>query len=479
MQKLAWESLAREWQRSSTQSLQNLFHQNSKRAQEFIYSHAGVTLDISKNPLDKKLIDAFCEFAEKMHLPEAIAKINEQSHHIAQRANPDFLALQKLIDRIESKNFDTIVHLGTGGSYLGPCLLDAALENYSSKKYAIHYVTNLDKAEISEVLAKINPARTLFIMVSKSFSTAEVFQNAEIALRVAPRDQFVAVTAEPKRALDFGISAENILSFDAKLGGRFSLWSAVSLSVILNIGLANYAELLAGAAAMDAHFQSAAFSENMPVLLAFLDFGLTTFSKYHSRCIVPYSHNLRYFPDHLQQLHMESLGKSVDLNNKRLDYLTGGILWGQVATPSQHSFHQYLLQGNHPEAVDFILPLRDKHGELNEVMISNCLSQSELMAIGYQSTEVYKSIPGNKPNTLIMLDSVSPFNLGALIALYEHKIFAMSVLWQINAFDQWGVERGKFLALKPEANLTINQHIYSKIFEGRLKKSKFCTIASV
>lgn len=469
-QKMEWQDLARERERLAPKSLQDFFADHPRRAQEFIYSAAGVSLDISKNPFDRQLIETLNAYAQSVELPAAIANLSNFSHHLEQRAKPDYDALKKIIHWVNQHDFDTVVHLGTGGSYLGPCLLDSALVNYSSKKFAIHFVKTLDESEIRELLKKINPKRTLFIMVSKSFSTAETLMNAQIALQYAPIEQFIAITAEPEVAIAWGVKPDNILSFDKKLGGRFSLWSAVSLSVILNIGLENYAQLLAGGAAMDAHYQRAKFSENLPVLSAYIDFWLTSFCDYHSRCVVPYSHHLRYLPDYLQQLHMESLAKSFDLQDKPIDYATGGIIWGQEATPSQHSFHQYLLQGNHRESVDFVLPLKNERDKLNEVMIANCLSQSELLTIGYHSAEIYKSIEGNKPNTLIMIDALTPFSLGALLAMYEHKVYTMSVFWQINAFDQWAVERGKFLALQPKANLNINQYWYTKILESRYEE---------
>lgn len=470
IQHITWQDLALEQQRLAALPLQEFFLRQPERAREFIYSQAGISVDISKNPLDHQLLKKLSSFAQAVKLPEAILHLPNLSHHMAQRAQPEFAELKQMIQRLNAANFDTIVHFGSGGSYLGPCLLDAALKNYSSKKHKLHFVKGLDESETREVLEKINPKRTLFIMVSKSFSTLETIQNAALALKFAPIEQFIAITAQPERALAWGIKPENILSFDKKLGGRFSLWSAVSLSVILNIGLEHYTQLLAGAAAMDAHFQQADFLQNIPVLLAFTDFWLTSFCNYHSRCVVPYSHPLRDLPNYLQQLHMESLGKSVDLQNKPVNYLTGGVIWGQEATPSQHSFHQYLLQGNHRESVDFILPLRDDLDQLNHGMIANCLSQSELLTVGYESEQACKTIVGNKPNTLIMFEALTPFNLGALLAMYEHKVYTMSVLWQINAFDQWGVERGKFLALQPKANLNINQHVYTKILETDYEK---------
>ncbi len=469
-QKNEWQDLVLEQQRLAPRSLQDFFLDHPKRAQECVYSAAGITLDISKNPLDHSLIKKLNAYAKAVKLPQAITQLSSFSHHLSQRANPDYASLEKIMHWVNEHDFDTIVHLGTGGSYLGPALLNSALVNYSSKRFALHFVKTLDESEIGELLKNIDPKRTLFIMVSKSFSTAETLFNAKIALQHASIDQFIAITADPEAAAAWGIKLDNILGFDKKLGGRFSLWSAVSLSVILNIGLENYAQLLAGGAAMDLHYQQAELSENLPILLAYIDFWLTSFCHYHSRCVVPYSHHLRHLPDYLQQLHMESLGKSVDLYNKPLNYLTGGVIWGQEATPSQHSFHQYLLQGNHQESVDFVLPLKNERDQLNESMIANCLSQSELLTLGYQSDEAWKSIAGNKPNTLILVDALTPFSLGALLAMYEHKVYTLSVLWQINAFDQWAVERGKFLALQPKANLHINQYLYTNIRESRYEK---------
>jgi glucose-6-phosphate isomerase len=373
-----------------------------------------------------------------------------------------------------------IVNIGIGGSDLGPQMATHALNAFNTQNVRLHFVSNVDPSCLQEILAHLNPARTLFIVASKSFTTLETLLNAEAAkhwilaatnseqAQTAISKHFVAISTAVQKAQAFGIDAANILPIWDWVGGRYSLWSAIGLPIALAVGMRNFRQMLAGAAAMDEHFATAPLVQNMPVIMGLLGVWYRHFWGAHSHAVLPYDHYLRYFPDYLQQLDMESNGKSVSREGLTLPYSSGPIIWGSVGTNGQHSFHQLLHQGTHFIPADFILTLhgRTKNTERHCHLLANGLAQSqalmcgktleqaenELRQQGVSETEItslapHKTIPGNRPSSIISLDALTPFTLGALAALYEHKVYVQSVLWNINPFDQWGVELGKQLSM--------------------------------
>jgi glucose-6-phosphate isomerase len=366
-----------------------------------------------------------------------------------------------------------IVNIGIGGSDLGPRMVNEALSPYQQGNIKVHFVANIDPSDLQDTLAGLSPKNTLFILASKSFSTQETLHNGLSAKQwllaggvsnAQLSQHFIAITSNSEVAKAFGIDSEYILPLWPWVGGRYSLWSTIGLPIALANGVDTFHRLLAGARAMDQHFRDSPAHQNGPVILALLEVWYVNFFDTSSVAVIPYDQRLNKFSDYLQQLTMESNGKSCDLEGNTVGYQTSPVIWGCEGSNGQHSFHQLLHQGSPLIPVDFILPLQS-HNELNQqhqLLVANCLSQSlaltqgkdyetvlaELRQQGLGEEEAsalahHKVIPGNKPNTIISFDKTTPENLGALIALYEHKVFTQSVIWNINPFDQWGVELGK------------------------------------
>jgi glucose-6-phosphate isomerase len=341
----------------------------------------------------------------------------------------------------------------------------------------LHFISNIDPEPLLDLFATLNPETTLFIIASKSFTTQETFVNANVARdwivqtlgAKAIEKHFVAITAHVKKALTYGLLEENILPLWDWVGGRYSLWSTIGLSIAISIGMEHFVQFLQGAEEMDQHFYSAPFEQNMPIILALLGIWYINFFNIHTQAIIPYSEALRSLPHYLQQLDMESNGKSVDQQGHKITYNTAPIIWGAVGTNSQHACHQLFHQGPHFLPIDFIIPLKPSHPlQANQdILFANCLAQAEALMLGKTENEAYdeliftgmdpiqakslakhKSIQGSKPSNLLLLDDISPRSIGALIALYEHKVFVQGVIWNINSFDQWGVELGKQLGHK-------------------------------
>ncbi len=375
------------------------------------------------------------------------------------------------------KTITDIVNIGIGGSDLGPHMVSTALRPYWKEGLGAHFVSNVDGTDINETLVKLNPETTLFIIASKTFTTRETMTNAHTArqwfLERSGNDHskvcrhFVAVSTNATAVQAFGIDRENMFEFWDWVGGRYSLWSAIGLPIALIVGMDNFRQLLAGAHAMDEHFRHADFGRNMPVILGLLGVWYRNFLGASNHAILPYDHSLRLLPAYLQQADMESNGKGVNRDGQPVDYLTGPIIWGQPGTNGQHAFYQLIHQGTELVPADFILPARTHHpiSEHHEILTANCIAQTEALMRGKTEEEVreelaaagldparidelapHKVFPGNKPTNTLLMRQLTPFNLGQLIALYEHKIFVESVIWNINAFDQWGVELGKQLA---------------------------------
>ena len=373
------------------------------------------------------------------------------------------------------KAFTDVVSIGIGGSFLGPKLVTEALQPYRTPGLRCHYVANIDGTEICEALERLNPETTLFLVQSKSFGTRETLENSKVARdwfmersnnEQAVASHFMAVTANKAAAQDFGIDPENVFPMWDWVGGRYSLWSAIGLPVALTIGMDNFRALLAGAHAMDTHFRDAPLEKNLPVVMAMLGIWYSNFWGAETHAILPYDHYLRSLPDHLQQLDMESSGKRVNQQGKTLDYHSGPVIWGGVGANGQHAYHQLIHQGTRLIPADFIIPLQTHNpvATHHADLFANCLGQSrammtgktleeakaELAASGMAETDIerlapHKVIPGNQPSNTLMMNKVTPETVGALIALYEHRTFVQGVIWDVDSFDQWGVELGKKL----------------------------------
>lgn len=497
-----WEQLQQSQQRLADIHLQNLFDEDSKRASNFCAEGAGVFLDYSKNRIDQTAFEQLLELADQSQLQEHIEQLfsggplnnTEQrpalhtalrnfgpselpeEHHVQQSLDQ----VQIFVDAIHNgqitgatgQPIETVINLGIGGSDLGPRLV---VDAYPKRRQplSVEFVSSLDISELEESLAQANPHRTLFIISSKSFRTTETLKNAEQARNWLDKNgiptfrisqHFAAVTANPERAKQFGIDEARIFHNWQWVGGRFSVWSATGLPVALALGMENFNELRRGAWQMDQHFRYSDFGNNLPVLMGLLEVWYSSFWGLQSRAVLPYSHKLRLLPAYLQQLTMESLGKRVGRHGETLEVNTDTVIWGNEGTNSQHSFVQMLMQGNSTIPVDFIVPLKpaSREKQIHSQLFASCLAQSRALMTGRSAEQVaqelqqqgtpeheitrlkpHKIIPGNKPSNTLLLDDISPRTLGALLALYEHKVFVQSVIWNINPFDQWGVELGK------------------------------------
>lgn len=493
--------------------LTDLFAEAPDRARQFSVEAAGLLFDFSKNFCTDATLRHFVDWAAQRGLRRQIdalfsgADVNftegRPALHTALRAtNPDtpglaeVRAVQQRMQRwlqtltsgercgFSGKPITDIVNIGIGGSDLGPRLAVAALRPWWQPGISVHFVTNIDPADIDDKLATLNPETTLFIIASKSFTTLETLANGQRArhwLEAAAgggRDcgaQLAAITASPTRAAAIGIAEDSIFPMWDWVGGRFSVWSAIGLSVAAAIGWERFQELLNGALAMDEHYRTAPFDANMPALMGALECWYSAAWGAQSAAVLPYSERLALFPAFLQQLSMESLGKGTDRDGRRLDYDTGAVVWGEPGSNCQHSFMQLLHQGTRFVPVDFIAVLGDAGCEQTAQLYANCLSQSQVLMTGQDGDTVlanllkaglpqararelapHKVMPGNRPSNTLLMDALTPATLGALIALYEHKVHTQSVLWNINAFDQWGVELGKQAAGQIFTALTQN-----------------------
>ncbi|EJO93364.1 glucose-6-phosphate isomerase [Ectopseudomonas hydrolytica] len=515
----AWQALQQHRAEMAGFSMREAFAGDPRRFQRFSLDSCGLLLDYSKNLITEKSLELLIQLAEQADLHEAIAALyngervnaseGRAALHTALRSpigrrllvdGNDIIPevhrvlnqVTELVSRIHSglwrgyseKPIKEVVNIGIGGSFLGPQLVSEALRPFTQRGVRCHYLANIDGSEFRELTARLDPETTLFIVSSKSFGTLETLKNTLAArdwylAMGGPEEQlhrhFIAVTSNRKAAIEFGIGEENIFPMWDWVGGRYSLWSAIGLPIALAIGVSNFKELLAGAYAMDEHFTQAPLAENMPVLMALLGVWYTNFWGAQSHAILPYDHYLRNFTKHLQQLDMESNGKSVRQDGTPLDIATGPIIWGGVGCNGQHAYHQLLHQGRLLVPADFIVPVNSYNplSDHHQWLFANCLSQAqalmqgktreeaeaELRAKGLSEDEVqrlapHKVIPGNRPSNILVMNRIAPFNLGALVALYEHKVFVQSAIWGINAFDQWGVELGKEMGKEVYQRLT-------------------------
>lgn len=454
-------------------NLSEVFQAHPERVHALTFQAPHVIADLSKNLWDETVLSVLLALAQSCQIEQqrdamwAGRAINYTEQRAVQHVHVRMPAgsglsctVQPVLEAAErirqQPRWAHLVHIGVGGSGLGPELCLQALQPYVQSNIEVHVVGNVDGHELQQVLAGLDAARTLFVVVSKSWSTLETRLNAQAArqwLEAHGRcwaEHAVAVTASPQKASADGY--EQLLEMPETVGGRFSVWSAVGLPLAVVLGRQGFEALLHGAHDMDEHFRHAPLETNLPVNLALLDVWYATFLNMPSRCVVPYHHGLRRLSAYLQQLEMESNGKRVDADGQPLIYNTAPVVWGEVGSNSQHAFFQWLHQGQQRTPVEFVLVARAHHGwpEHQRWLHASALAQAKALMDGRQAgagqLPGHQDFPGNRPSSLLVLEDLSPASLGALLALYEHRTFAAGVVWGINSFDQWGVELGKQLA---------------------------------
>jgi glucose-6-phosphate isomerase len=470
----AWDKLTQ----APAKTLSELFDADDNRVTSLSLEQSGILFDFSKTHLDAALLDNFAELAETADLKGAREKLftgaivnpteGRAAVHTAERGSgsADDVAQAKafqarmrgLIEAIEAGamgEIKHILHIGIGGSALGPKLLIDALGR-DDMRYDVKVVSNVDGAALAEATASMDPHKTLIAVASKTFTTTETLLNATSALdwmRAAgvadPEGRVIALTAKPDSALAWGVDESRILPFNEAVGGRYSLWCSIGFPVAIALGWTAYEELLEGAASMDRHFRSAQVRENVPVLAAFADLYYTQARKCQTRAVFAYDERLRLLPNYLQQLEMESNGKSVTSTGEPVSYPTAPITWGGVGTDAQHAVFQLLHQGTHLIPVEFIAsktPGSDFDPAHHETLLVNCFAQGAALMAGKKTDDPARSYAGNRPSATLLIDDVTPSIVGAIIAFYEHRTFVNAVLLGINPFDQFGVELGKEIA---------------------------------
>jgi glucose-6-phosphate isomerase len=506
-----WRALAEHRDRLATTSLRDLFAADPERAARLSVEVDGLLLDYSKNLLDAAALDALVDLAkaagvgtrtEEMFRGERINTTEGRAVlHVALRAargtrievdgddvvEPVHEVLDRMADfasRVRSgewtghtgRRIRNIVNIGIGGSDLGPAMAHQALSAYGDPELTMRFVSNVDGADITTAVRGLDQSETLYVVVSKTFTTIETLTNARTARHIllealgdeaAVRSHFVAVSTNAEEVRDFGIDTDNMFGFWDWVGGRYSFDSAVGLSLMLGIGPDHFRAMLDGFRSMDEHFRTAPFERNLPVLLALIGLWYGEFFEAQTQAVLPYSQYLARFPAYLQQLDMESNGKRVDLDGRPVGVQTAPIVWGEPGTNGQHAFYQLLHQGTKLVPADFIGFLRPVDGPLehHDLLMANFIAQTEALAFGRTEEEVvaagvpahqvpHRVFPGNRPTNTLLGHSMTPFALGQLVALYEHKVFTQGAIWGINSFDQWGVELGKVLATRIGEELT-------------------------
>ncbi|TDF34860.1 glucose-6-phosphate isomerase [Alteromonadaceae bacterium M269] len=505
-----WQELKKHALDIENQHMRDWFAKDNQRAERYTLNTCGMTLDFSKNLITQEILDNLLKLASQQQVAEKRQAMfgGETVNYTEQRSvlhtalrnfsgepvlvdgkdvMPEVLATQEkiksFVESIHSgshkgftgKAISDVVAIGIGGSFLGPKIMSEALKPYWKEGLNVHFVANVDGCHIHDVLSQLDAETTLIVMSSKSFGTQETLQNtlsakawflSSEATQADIAKHFIAVSSNVKAATEFGIAEENIFPMWDWVGGRYSLWSAIGLPIALTLGYDNYYQLLQGAHEMDKHFVEAPLSENMPVIMAMLGVWYSNFLGAQSHVLLPYYHYLRGFPAYVQQLDMESNGKSVNESGDFVDYTTGPVIWGSEGTNGQHSFHQLIHQGQVLIPADFMLPLRVPNQDYTHhaMLASNCFGQTQALMQGKTFEECYadlsestlsdsekavlakhKTMPGNKPSNTILFEQLDPKTLGSLVALYEHKVFVQGVIWGVNSFDQWGVELGKVL----------------------------------
>lgn len=516
----AWRKLTTHFSQIRKRHLRDMFQENPHRAEQMTVSGSGLVLDYSKNRVEAETMQLLLALAQEVGLRDEIEKMfsGQRINHTEDRSvlhvalrhpvtqpflvdGVDLMAdvhevimkMELLSQRIVSgdwrgltgERIRNVVNIGIGGSDLGPVMVYDALKAYSNRDLQIRYISNVDANHLSEQLRDLEPSETLFLIASKTFTTQETMTNAnsakawlleELQDESAVSRHFLAISTNREKVVEFGIDPDNMLIFWDWVGGRYSLTSAIGFSLMIALGVDNFRRLLAGFHRMDTHFRTTPFAENLPVILALLGVWYNNFFGAESHAVLPYDQYLERFPAYLQQADMESNGKNRDRNGQPVSYQTGPIVWGEPGTNGQHAFFQLLHQGTKLVPCDFIgfarplNPLGDHH----EKLMANFVAQQQALAFGKDIDQLkeeavpdhlipYRVFDGNRPTNCIMAEKLTPETLGSLIALYEHKIFAQGVIWNIFSFDQWGVELGKQLAknilpvLSGDAPLTDNQ----------------------
>ena len=510
-----WQDLKKHFDNIKNVQMRDLFKEDEQRFEKFHLALDDFLFDFSKNRINDKTLDLLNKLAIKADVEGWRArqfsgeKINTTEDravlHTALRSQdndpivvdgvdvkPEVIKVLKQVESFSNsindgswkgftgKKINTIVNIGIGGSDLGPAMVCKALKPYSQKDLHIHFVSNVDGADLALTLEQCDPETTLFIVASKTFTTQETMTNAFSARHWflnhaknnnAISQHFVAVSTNTEKVKEFGINEENMFIFWDWVGGRYSLWSSIGLSISIYLGFENFKELQTGAYEMDQHFLNAPIEKNMPIQMALIGIWYNNFFKFNTQAILPYDQGLSLLPSYLQQADMESNGKFIDRDGNRVCLETGPVIWGESGTNGQHAFYQLIHQGTQFVPCDFIMPIKshynpgDKKNLHHKILMSNLLAQSqslmmgktidearsELINSGLSDQEIssllpHRSFEGNRPSNTILFEKLTPKNLGKLIALYEHKIFVQGIIWNINSFDQWGVEYGKQIA---------------------------------
>ena len=515
----AWKALEKHYEELRGKHLRELFAADGRRGERLVAEGAGLYLDYSKNRITDETVGLLAALAEQSELPDRIEAMftgerinvseNRSVLHVALRM-PRSASLivdgvdvvkevHDVLDRMSAfshrvrsgewkghtgKRIRNVVNVGIGGSDLGPVMAYEALRHYTDRDMTFRFVSNVDSTDIVEATRDLDPEQTLFIISSKTFTTLETMTNARSArdwTLAALKDEaaiakhFVAVSTNAEKVTEFGIDTDNMFGFWEWVGGRYSMDSAIGLSTMLAVGPEGFGEMLAGFHEIDEHFRSAPFAQNLPMLMGLLAVWYGDFFGAQTVGVMPYSQYLKRFPAYLQQLTMESNGKHVTIGGRHVDYETGAVYWGEPGTNGQHSFYQLIHQGTKLIPVDLIgfakdlNPLRDHH----DLLMSNVFAQAEALAFGKTEEEVraegtpeqvvpHRVMEGNRPTNTILAEQLTPRTLGSLVALYEHCVFTQGVVWEIDSFDQWGVELGKALAARiiPELESDIDPHLH-------------------
>ncbi len=506
-----WKALESHFNEMLPVHMRDLFKNNPDRFKQFSVGLNDLLLDYSKNRITDETLKLLMNLARSRKVenyrqrmfsgdninctefrPALHVALRNRSNtpmmvdgeDVMPKVNRVLAQMRKFTERLRSgkmRGYDgrrirSIVNIGIGGSDLGPHVVCDAMKPFAQRGLKVHFVSNADATHLVETFKLLEPETTLFIIASKTFTTQETLLNAHSARKWfvdlvgdenAVAKHFVAVSTNLEATGEFGIDPDNVFEFWDWVGGRYSLWSAIGLPIALYIGMDNFEELLSGAHEMDNHFKDAPLEENMPVIMAMLGIWYNNFFDAQSHAIMPYSQYLERLPAYLQQLDMESNGKTIDRQNQRVNYLTGPIIWGQSGTNGQHAFFQLLHQGTKPVPADFLIPALSQNplGRHHRVLFSNCLAQTKALMLGKKYREALKEMKasdilpeeidevinhkvfeGNKPTNTIIFERLTPKALGSILALYEHKVFVQGIVWNINSFDQWGVEYGKVLA---------------------------------
>ena len=538
-----WKALCNHQETSQKLHMRNLFESDPQRFDKFSLKLDDLLLDYSKHRITEETLGLLMQLAreakieswrdrmfsgEKINITEDRAVLHTalrnrsntpvyvDGHDVMPDVNAVLAQMRVFSDKVRSgewkgytgKKITDVVNIGIGGSDLGPVMVCDALKPYASPELNIHFVSNIDGAHLVRALEKCNPETTLFIVASKTFTTQETMTNARSArawFLESAKDSahvakhFVALSTNAKAVTEFGIDGANMFEFWDWVGGRYSLWSAIGLSIALYVGMDHFEELLAGGHEMDNHFRTAPLEQNMPVIMALIGVWYNNFFHADSQVILPYDQGMARFPAYMQQADMESNGKFMCRDGKRVHYKTGPVIWGEAGTNGQHAFYQLIHQGTPVVPADFLMPMHSHYevgtngNEHHKILLANFLAQTQALMLGKTKEEAraeleeqglsgealekllpHKKFEGNRPTTSILFDKLTPNTLGRLIALYEHKIFVQGIIWDINSYDQWGVEYGKQIASQILPQLTSDETVtnYDSSTNGLINYTK-------